>query len=274
MLMSFIINNLNIYTLKIMRIINLFYCMLFALLFFTTARAQVNTEAMRESKDAFGFTNVFGFDFGFEKSNQEVVEIAGKYRLDYISKSDLHSFLVLSYENGYEKDADETNSIVNKGFSHLRFTKNISNNIFIEFFTQYGFNDFLLMKERLLYGSGIRYKIIGSDKMNTYLGIGLMQENEAYNLKENQDMSLLRSTNYITWKLKISNNTQLSNTAYFQFDTQRSEDNRILYDGDLAIAINEKFSFNLMLNYRQDSEPHGDLGNTYIQIKNGIEYIF
>ena len=51
------------------------------------------------------------------------------------------------------KENDITNSIVNKGFSHLRFTKNLFNNIFVEFFVQYGFNDFLLMKERLLYGS-------------------------------------------------------------------------------------------------------------------------
>ena len=28
-----------------------------------------------------------------------------------------------------------------------------------------------------------------------------------------------------------------------------------------------------MINYRQDSEPHGDLGKTYIQLKNGVEFI-
>ena len=58
---------------------------------------QVNTEAMRNAKDNSGITNSLGFDFGFEKSNQEVMEIAGKYRLDYISKNGMHSFFVINY---------------------------------------------------------------------------------------------------------------------------------------------------------------------------------
>ena len=235
---------------------------------------QVNTEAMRNAKDNSGITNSLGFDFGFEKSNQEVMEIAGKYRLDYISKNGMHSFFVISYDNGYEKESDQKNSIVNKGFSHLRFTKNISDLLYVELFMQYGFNDFLLMKERQLFGSGIRYNIVDREKINGFLGVGLMREDEKYDLETNENMSLLRSTNYFTWHFKISDNTTLQNTAYYQFDLSRSSDSRLLYDGDLNIALNERLAFTLTLNYRQDSEPHGDLGKSYIQLKNGIEYIF
>ena len=235
---------------------------------------QVNTEAMRNAKDNTGITNSLGFDFGFEKSNQEVMEIAGKYRLDYISKNGMHSFFVISYDNGYEKESDQKNSIVNKGFSHLRFTKNISDLLYIELFIQYGFNDFLLMKERQLFGSGIRYQMVNQEKINGFLGVGLMREDEKYDLKTNENMSLLRSTNYFTWHFKINENASLQNTAYYQFDLSRSSDNRLLYDGDLNIAHNDKLAFTLSLNYRHDSEPHGDLGKAYIQLKNGIEFIF
>ena len=235
---------------------------------------QVNTEAMRNVKDNSGITNSLGFDFGFEKSNQEVMEIAGKYRLDYISKNGMHSFFVINYDNGYEKESDQKNSIVNKGFSHLRFTKNISDLLYVELFMQYGFNDFLLMKERQLFGSGIRYNIVDRKKINGFLGVGLMREDEKYDLETNENMSLLRSTNYFTWHFKISDNTTLQNTAYYQFDLSRSSDSRLLYDGDLNIALNERLAFTLTLNYRQDSEPHGDFGKSYIQLKNGIEYIF
>ena len=109
------------------------------------AVSQVNTEAMRNTKERSGFANTLGFDFGFEKSKEEVLEVAGKYRLDFMGKNGLQSFLVLSYENGYEKEDAEKNSIVNKGFGHLRFTKNMFDKFFIEVFTQYGFNDFLLI---------------------------------------------------------------------------------------------------------------------------------
>ena len=236
--------------------------------------SQVNTEAMRNTKDRSGFENTLGFDFGFEKSKEEVFEIAGKYRLDFLGKNGLQSFLVLSYENGYEKEDNKKNSIVNKGFGHLRFTKNISDNFFIEVFTQYGFNDFLLMKDRKLFGSGIRYMVLNQKALSGYVGVGAMQEDEIYNLGSDFNMNLLRSTNYLSWKIRFNETSSLQNTAYYQFDSKNASDRRILYDGDLNIALNSKLAFTLSLNFRYDSDPHGELGKTYTQLKNGIEYIF
>ena len=238
------------------------------------AVSQVNTEAMRNTKERSGFANTLGFDFGFEKSKEEVLEVAGKYRLDFMGKNGLQSFLVLSYENGYEKEDAEKNSIVNKGFGHLRFTKNMFDKFFIEVFTQYGFNDFLLMNERRLYGSGIRYRILNREKLSGYVGVGAMHEEEIYNLGSDFNMNLLRSTNYLSWKIRFNETSSLQNTAYYQFDTKNTSDRRILYDGDLNIALNNKLVFTLSLNFRFDSEPHGELGKTYTQLKNGIEYIF
>ena len=40
--------------------------------------AQVNTESMRKEDAGEGFENTLGFEFGFEKSDQEVMEIAGE----------------------------------------------------------------------------------------------------------------------------------------------------------------------------------------------------
>ena len=240
----------------------------------TIAVSQVNTEAMRNTKERSGFANTLGFDFGFEKSKEEVLEVAGKYRLDFMGKNGLQSFLVLSYENGYEKEDAEKNSIVNKGFGHLRFTKNMFDKFFIEVFTQYGFNDFLLMNKRRLYGSGIRYRILNREILSGYVGVGAMHEEEIYNLGSDFNMNLLRSTNYLSWKIRFNETSSLQNTAYYQFDTKNTSDRRILYDGDLNIALNNKLVFTLSLNFRYDSEPHGELGKTYTQLKNGIEYIF
>ena len=247
---------------------------IFIILFTSFGFGQVNTEAMRNNKKDNGFTNSLGFDFGFEKSKEEVMEIAGKYRLNYVGKNGLRSFFIINYENGYEKEDSKKNSIKNKGFSHLRFTKNLGGKFYFELFTQFGFNDFLLMKERMLYGSGFRYKVLSQKIFSGYLGVGVMQEDEKYNLDSNFNMNLLRSTNYFSWKIQFNDNSSFNNTAYYQFDTKNSSDKRLLYDGDLNIALNEKLAFTLTLNYRFDSEPHGELGKTYTQIKNGIEYSF
>ena len=86
--------------------------------------AQVNTEAMRGEKVNDGILNKLVVEFGFEKSKKEVLDAAAKYRADYFHSSGLHSFLILDFENGYEKKPDnDRNQIVKKGFGHLRITK-------------------------------------------------------------------------------------------------------------------------------------------------------
>ena len=237
--------------------------------------AQINTEAMRSENVTDEFINKVNVDFGIEKADAEVIELAAAYRLDYFNPTGLHVFFILNYENGYEQEKGlEKNQVVNKGFGHLRMTKMISSKLFFEVFTQFGFNDFLLMKDRKLAGSGLRYKMVSNDRMNTFLGIGLMQENEIYDIVNEPEKKLLRSTNYLSWNINIAKNAQLYNTVYYQFSFSDINDYRLLYDGSINFSVNEKLSFVIELNYRYDNDPHGNMGKSYIQLNNGIEFTF
>ena len=237
--------------------------------------AQINTEAMRSKNVTDGFINKVNVDFGIEKADAEVIELAASYRVDYFNPTGLHVFFILNYENGYEQEKGlEKNQVVNKGFGHLRMTKMISSKLFLEVFTQFGFNDFLLMKNRKLAGSGLRYKMVSNDRMNTFLGIGLMQENEIYDIVNEPEKKLLRSTNYLRWNINIAENTELYNTVYYQFSSSDINDYRLLYDGSIDLSVNENLSFFIELNYRYDNDSHGDMGKSYIQLNNGIEFTF
>ena len=237
--------------------------------------AQINTEAMRSENVTDGFINKVNVDFGIEKADAEVIELAAAYRVDYFNPTGLHIFFILNYENGYEqKKGLDKNQVVNKGFGHLRMTKMISSELFFEIFTQFGFNDFLLMKDRKLAGSGLRYKMVSNDRMNTFLGIGLMQENEIYDMVNEPEKKLLRSTNYLRWNINISENTELYNTVYYQVSSSDINDYRLLYDGSIDFSVNENLSFFIELNYRYDNDPHGNMGKSYIQLNNGIEFTF
>ena len=237
--------------------------------------AQINTEAMRSENVTDGFINKVNVDFGIEKADAEVIELAATYRVDYFNPTGLHVFSILNYENGYEQEKGlEKNQVVNKGFGHLRMTKMISSKLFFEVFTQFGFNDFLLMKDRKLAGSGLRYKMVSNDRMNTFLGIGLMQENEIYDIVNEPEKKLLRSTNYLRWNINIAKNTELYNTVYYQFSSSDINDYRLLYDGSIDFSVNENLSFFIELNYRYDNDSHGDMGKSYIQLNNGIEFTF
>jgi len=237
--------------------------------------AQINTEAMRSENVTDGFINKVNVDFGIEKADAEVIELAAAYRVDYFNPTGLHIFFILNYENGYEQEKGlEKNQVVNKGFGHLRMTKMISSKLFFEVFTQFGFNDFLLMKDRKLAGSGLRYKMVSNDRMNTFLGIGLMQENEIYDKVNEPEKKLLRSTNYLRWNINIAENTELYNTVYYQFSSSDINDYRLLYDGSIDFSVNENLSFFIKLNYRYDNDSHGDMGKSYVQLNNGIEFTF
>ena len=237
--------------------------------------AQINTEAMRSENVTDKFINKVNVDFGIEKADAKVIELAAAYRLDYFNPTGLHVFLILNYENGYKQEKGlEKNQVVNKGFGHLRMTKMISSKLFFEVFTQFGFNDFLLMKDRKLAGSGLRYKMVSNDRMNAFLGIGLMQENEIYDIVNEPEKKLLRSTNYLRWNINIAENTQLYNTVYYQFSFSDINDYRLLYDGSINFSVNENLSFFIELNYRYDNDPHGNMGKSYIQLNNGIEFTF
>ena len=237
--------------------------------------AQINTEAMRSENVTDGFINKVNVDFGIEKADAEVIELAATYRVDYFNPTGLHFFSILNYENGYEQEKGlEKNQVVNKGFGHLRMTKMISSKLFFEIFTQFGFNDFLLMKDRKLAGSGLRYKMVSNDRMNTFLGIGLMQENEIYDMVNEPEKKLLRSTNYLRWNINIAENTELYNTVYYQVSSSDINDYRLLYDGSIDFSVNENLSFFIELNYRYDNDPHGNMGKSYVQLNNGIEFTF
>ena len=237
--------------------------------------AQINTEAMRSENVTDGFINKVNVDFGIEKADAEVIELAATYRVDYFNPTGLHVFFILNYENGYEQEKGlEKNQVVNKGFGHLRMTKMISSKLFFEVFTQFGFNDFLLMKDRKLAGSGLRYKMVSNDRMNTFLGIGLMQENEIYDMVNEPEKKLLRSTNYLRWNINITENTELNNTVYYQFSSSDINDYRLLYDGSIDFSVDENLSFFIELNYRYDNDPHGDMVKSYVQLNNGIEFTF
>lgn len=236
--------------------------------------SQVNTETMRNNQNLKGFRHNLGFEFGYERSDQELLEISTQYRIDFSLPENLETFFILKYENGYEKESDYKNIINNKGFGHFRITKFFRSKLFLEFFLQSGFNDFLLINKRNLFGSGIRYNALNNEQFNFFIGSGLMRELEEYQLVLDDQRLLNRSTNYLQSKIKFSENIDLSNTVYYQMNVADFRDYRLLFDSDITFSLNEKLSFNFIINYRFDNEPHGDLRKSYIQINNGIEFNF
>ena len=240
-----------------------------SLIFFNFCIAQIDTESMRNDSNSLGIKNKLSLNYSLEKSRDETVQFETKYRMDYSINKNLLSFFIINYKNSYKKKDNNNNQIVNKGFGHLRIIKKIKPIIFVELFGQYGFNDFLLIEDRRLTGIGVRLRL----KENIFSGIGFMNEIEEYN-NLNENINLIRSTNYLTINSQLKENISITNTGYLQIDISNLNDFRILNNFGLKIDLTENLNFSIKFNYRYDNDPHDGANKEYINITNGIAYKF
>ena len=238
------------------------------------AVSQVNTEWMRDENVEKIFTNKLKLDFGYQTSQDEIFDLWLTGSSNFYLEDNLHAFLILNYQNGFISNNDQKEIILNRGFGHLRFTKRIIPDLDIELFFQAGFNDFILIKDRKLFGSGVRKNIIKKETIKSFLGIGFMQEREVYDLKHNSEENLLRQTSYSTILYQISDDIYINNILYFQPSIRSMNDFRLLSENELQFKINNVFRVNININYRFDNEPHGDSKKSYFQINNGFEFDF
>ena len=252
----------------------IFLLFVFLLLFQGQASAQINIETLRKTELEDGFYLDLSTKVGILAGNSNARRLSGSFRPSYI-QDPYNIFLVAQGARG---DADN-NLFENKGFVHLRAGRSITEIIGIEVFSQEEFNDFIALEERTLFGGGLRlspFPPSGDDKKDSdftlHLGVGMMWEAERY--KGDDDTYLLRSTNYISGKWKIVERLLFSATTYYQVDTDRAADFRIIFDGSFVVDITERFKFTLNINYRYDNEPAKDVENYDLEITNGIAFLY
>jgi len=246
----------------------------FLFLFQATAFAQINIETLRKTELKDGFHLDISTEIGILSGNSNARQFSGSIRPDY-ARDPYHLFLVAE---GARADVDN-NLYKNKGFVHVRGKRSFTDLVAIEAFNQEEFNDFINLQERTLFGGGVRLSPLASaadekkdSDFTLHLGAGLMWEVERY--KGDEDTYLLRSTNYLSGKWQIFERLLFSATTYYQVDTNRIADFRIISDGSFVIDITKKFKFALNINYRYDNEPAKDVKNYDLEINNGIAFLF
>ena len=237
--------------------------------------SQVNTEKFRKENEEAGISGKVSLAAGFASGNSEYVNVKSGARIDY-SVNNFDFFLVGNYE--FQEAKEE--KVVNKGFAHLRSIIMLTPTLFIEFFLQKEFNQFILLEDRNLAGSGVRLDVINlfsaekDSLLEIYLGSGFMFENERYNISVSPETNLFRSTNYLTIKWRITNNFSFTTVNYFQFNVKRVHDFRILSDTGLNLSITKNLEFNSSLSWRFDNEPVEGVKKYDVEVTNGLTFSF
>ena len=237
---------------------------------------QVNTETMRRGTSKEDLSGRIGFSLGYKSGNTEGFNVNSRFQADYYQEN-YHAFVVANYKQ--EESSGEL--LVNKAFVHVRGVKAANSHMMVEGFVQEEFNDFVLLQERSLIGTGVRWAPLQQGKaftsnpnVNLFVGIGMMWEWEELDVPGDADTKLLRSTNYVSGNWRLADRVYIQATGYFQFDTYEPSDYRVLSDAAISFEINKKFEFKTELTFRYDHEPPEGVENHDLELTNGIQISF
>lgn len=235
------------------------------------AFGQVNTEALRRSDRDAGFSFNSNLSFGYTGGNTTQSTIRANARLDY-AKNNNRSFIVMQYANSVL----EEEMYINTGFVAVRNVYRFKPAFSWELFAQQQFDEFLLIKDRKLAGTGLRSRVFhieedGANKFTLFLGNGFMFEREDIDADVPELNELFRSTNYVSLNWNINETFGFNLVSYFQFDVTNPSDFRNTMDTGLSIKISESFALTINMNYRYDSNPPVNIKNLDIQVLNGIQ---
>ncbi len=235
---------------------------------------QVNTENMRKAELEKGLHGSVNLNYTLISGNSEYSEIAGGIRLDYV-KEKFYTFAVVQYH----RETEDRETFLNKGFAHFRWIYNYETNVKPEIFLQKEFSEFILLNDRNLIGAGLRFTIISEaideeSKFKTYLGLGLMWEQEEIDTTPTQNTSLFRSTNYLSVQWVINELTSVNHVMYYQPYIQSTKDYRVLTQSALQVALTKYLTFKAAVNYRFDNQPPPEVKKYDLEVINGFSIAF
>jgi len=265
---------------------------LLALFWAPMARAQVNIEKLRTEAHEDGFSgaislntalsigNIDFADFGLgsfleHKKGKHIVFLvtngrfaAKRTQADYLEEPDVSL---------WDKEAHFSNAAL----SHLRYNYDLGHGLAWELYSQYEFNEFLLLDLRLLGGTGVRYKIVQGKAGGLWAGTSAMLESERLNPEsiapdETANQQTWRWSSYATGKWIISDTTNWLTTIYYQPNVSDFADHRVVGETGLSLGITEHFALTLDARVRHDSLPPrtadgiAEVVSTDVSVKNGI----
>ncbi|MBS1574819.1 MAG: DUF481 domain-containing protein [Bacteroidetes bacterium] len=194
-----------------------------------------------------------------------------------------HEFYVLSAANRFTYNGP--NDFLNAGYIHLRWRHNYKNKWHPESYLQYQWDDGRGILHRYLLGENMRYNLWRSHKWELSVATGLMYEDEIWNYTAvdsskiplnhpNVHSSHIKSNNYIKWDTKLSANSNLAFTVYYQALFNHFGRPRIATNLDFNVAVSKHFLFALKFNSLYDDAPVVPIFKFYYNFSYNVVYKF
>lgn len=248
------------------------FLLLFLSALFLPARAQVNTEKLR-AFDVDGWAATLGGDVAVRSGNSDLMEVGGQSRIDY--RAGKHYTFLDSYLR-YARVQDTT--FENQAFAHLRYTVQLSCWLATEVFSQIERDGFTRLQVRLLGGAGTRFIILDTERYGLFQGTALMIEYEDLDSdlagSHPEIVTVGRWSNYLSLRLRFTEQTSFVNTFYAQPQLDAFGDIRLLNEGTLIVALTRHVRFTTTVQFRYDSRPPDTIEPFDLTLRNGLAFSF
>ena len=257
------------------------------------AMAQVNVEKLRSDGIDDGFSGSAALSSAFSTGNIQLADFGLSASEAY--KQQRHT--IFSVLNGrfaakrtqtdlqadpktglWDKEARFANALM----AHLRYNYSLAEGVWMEFFGQYEFNEFLLLDRRLIAGVGPRLRLLKGKRGAIVFGTAGMVEEERLNgelVAETEDVQRInaRSSSYLSATWRPDDGVSWTTTVYAQPRFDKFSDYRVLAETGLSLNISKRFAFTLDVRYKLDSEPPetpegaAQVLDTDVTVKNGLK---
>ena len=246
-----------------------FLCLM--LLFPGLALAQVNVEKLRSNGTENGVAGSIGVTAAYTQGNILFADFGTSSHIEWKKGKD-SIFGIVNYRFAAKRTQsdlinepdiglwDEEAHFSNNRLLHLRYNRSLGPSWWWELFTQYEYNEFLLLDRRLLAGSGPRVTLTDSKVLGAWFGVAAMVEQENLNPEsiastEEASRVNLRGSSYLSATWNISKAASWTTTAYWQPRLQELSDYRLAMETGLVLPLAKNFAFTVDARYRSDSEP-------------------
>jgi len=272
-----------------------FYRIIAALCFsfcsLSAANAQIlNIEKARVDQDSANYlTGKLGVNFSVYNQNagknnpNNYLQFTFDGNLAYVSSQ--NSYLLINNYNyllvNFTSE-EQRNTVASTGYSHFRVNFLRKRRLSYELFAQIQADKARGLELRSLEGGGLRIAILRENDVNVYVGTGLMHEHEEWkDLGQEgvgyQIADLIKSTNYISTKVKLSEQLATEGIVYYQFGYDNNIErmrNRVSGNVSLDVKLNSKFSFRTSFSCTFEDRPIVPVTKFVYALTNGIQLQF
>lgn len=212
----------------------------------------INIESLRLRGDTSKFLGNASGSFFLNKSSKKIVQLGFSTNLEY--NTDKHTVFLICNLNWVKTVVDTVkDNFLNDGFFHVRYNLEIVESLKLEIFSQVQYNRMINLRQRELYGAGLRFKFLNRENVKGYIGTSLMWENAELVSESGEAHRSFNSSNYVSLTALLASNIKVVSTTYFQnnFDTGGAKVHAVL---ESSINIYKKIYYSIGFTVDYDSK--------------------